>query len=88
MSNLSSSLLLLIVALVLLWLAVTGKLGQTIDAWNVLTGKATASTPSTTGATPSATPASGPSNSGTAGGLAFSLPSLPVFGTMGTVGIA
>lgn len=85
MSNLSSSLLLLVVALVLLWLAVTGKLGQTIDAWNVLTGKATASTPSTT---PSATPASGPSNSGTTGGLAFSLPSLPVFGTRGTVGIA
>lgn len=39
MQNLSTSLLLLLVALVLLWLAVTDKLPRLLDAYDVLTGK-------------------------------------------------
>ncbi len=39
MQNLSTSLLLLLVALVLLWLAVTDRLGRVLDAYDVLTGK-------------------------------------------------
>lgn len=41
MGNLSTSLLLLLVALVLLWLAVTDQLGRVLDAYDVLTGKRT-----------------------------------------------
>lgn len=34
-----NSLILLVIALVLLWLAVTDKLSRLLDAWDVITGK-------------------------------------------------
>lgn len=40
--NIASSFLLLAIAIFLLWLAVTGKLTQVLDAWDVAIGKASA----------------------------------------------
>lgn len=42
MNSLGTSLILLILALVLLWLAVTDRLSRVLDAWDVITGKTTA----------------------------------------------
>jgi len=50
MDSLSSSLILLVVALVLLWLAVTDRLSRVLDAVDVLRGNATASTTTTANA--------------------------------------
>jgi hypothetical protein len=74
MDSLSSSLILLIVALVLLWLAVTDRLSRLLDAVDVLRGNATTSTTtaSNNGATVTANAGSGQ--------ISLSLPSLPVLG--------
>lgn len=42
MSDISTSLILLVIALVLLWFAVTDKLSRVLDAYDVITGKSTA----------------------------------------------
>lgn len=75
MDNLSSSLILLIVALVLLWLAVTDRLSRVLDAVDVLRGKSTATT---TGNTLTASVPGLPQ---------LSLPSLPQFGQNAQVSI-
>lgn len=67
MSNLSNSLILLIVAIVLLWLAVTDKLSRVLDAYDVVVGNASVNATSTTVASLGAT--------------SFTLPSLPQLGT-------
>jgi hypothetical protein len=65
MESLSTSLILLVLALVLLWLAATDKLSRALDAWDVLTGKTTAA-------------ASGNvTNTTTVANTTFRLPSLP-----------
>lgn len=74
MDSLSSSLILLIVALVLLWLAVTDRLSRVLDAVDVLRGNATTEKTATT----AALPLSGTAQSG--GGTNIVLPSLPTFG--------
>ncbi len=73
MDSLSSSLILLIVALVLLWLAVTDRLSRVLDAVDVLRGNATTEKATTTAALPLLGTPSG-------GGTNISLPSLPAFG--------
>lgn len=75
MSDMSTSLLLLLVALALLWLAVTDKLSRVLDAWEVIR------TGNTTGATQTV------SNPLTGGPVVFQLPSLPAIGTTGQVPI-
>lgn len=76
MDSLSSSLILLVVAIVLLWLAVTDRLSRVLDAVDVLRGNATANT----------TTASNASNAGVVAAsdgknvVALSLPSLPALG--------
>lgn len=67
MESLSTSLLLLLVALVLLWLAVTDKLSRVLDAWDVITGKTDANSVATTTQAVLSIPA-------------FHLPALPAFG--------
>lgn len=49
MNDISTSLILLLVAIAILWLAVTDKLGRLIDAFNVVEGKETATTATATG---------------------------------------
>jgi hypothetical protein len=72
--NLSNSLILLVVAIVLLWLAVTDKLTRVLDAYDVIVGKKTASAStsflSSSLSLPSITPT-----------INVSLPSLPALGT-------
>lgn len=72
----TNSLILLVLALVLLWLAVTDQLARALDAWDVLTGKLTVGT-AAGGAGATTTP-----NGGTAptGGPTVHLPSLPPLG--------
>ena len=86
MGNLGSSFLVLAVALLILWLAVTDRLGRVIDAGSVISGKATI-TP--TGQNPVTAAITGtPSGSaaatfgGTGGGVLMKLPSLPSLGTL------
>jgi len=67
MESLSTSLILLLLALVLLWLAVTDRLSRVLDAFDVLQGK----------------PVGGANKVASApalGGVAFNLPSLPALG--------
>jgi hypothetical protein len=75
MDSLSSSLILLVVALVLLWLAVTDRLSRVLDAVDVLRGNATVSTTATTGAASGVVAATDGKNL-----VALSLPSLPALG--------
>ena len=84
MKNLGGTVILLLVALVLLWLAVTNQLGRLLDAWAVVRGKATTS-PSTV-APASLTGAVAPAAAAVAGSMIPSLPSLPALGTMAMVG--
>lgn len=51
MDNLSTSLLLLVLALVLLWLAVTDRLSRVLDAYDVLRGQGTKAGTAATAAT-------------------------------------
>jgi hypothetical protein len=73
MNSLTSSIILLVLALVLLWLAVTDRLSRLLDAVDVLRGNATANTK-----TASATPAIGASDGKNT--VVLSLPSLPTLG--------
>lgn len=82
MNNIGSSFLLLAVALLLLWLAVTDKLSNLLDAWDVATGKLHAeggvsNTANVALATPSGSPAT----------VAITLPALPRIGTTASVGV-
>jgi len=74
MNNIGGSLLLLLVALVLLYLAVTDRLSRLIDAWDVVNGskQTTNSLASNSGAPTVAT--------GVPTGVTLSLPSLPILG--------
>jgi hypothetical protein len=48
MNDLSTSLILLVLAIVLLWLAVTDKLSRVLDAWEIIkTGNASGTTTAT-----------------------------------------
>lgn len=78
MSDVSTSLILLIVALVLLWLAVTDRLSRVLDAVDVVRGKASI-------AHGTSTALGIPTTSGTPGGGLIRLPSLPAFGTISNV---
>lgn len=69
MSGAGGSLLLLLVAILLIYLAVTDRLSRLLDGIDVALGKKTASDATT--ATASTTPS---------GGVTFSLPSLPQLG--------
>lgn len=51
MDNLSTSLILLVLALVLLWLAVTDRLSRVLDAYDVLRGQGTKAGTAATAAT-------------------------------------
>jgi hypothetical protein len=84
MNNIGSSFLLLAVALFLLWLAVTDKLSNLLDAWDVATGKTTAVSSTTTSATGNAANvATGKTT------IQLSLPALPKIGaTVANVGLA
>ena len=73
MDSLSSSLILLVVALVLLWLAVTDRLSRVLDAVDVLRGNAKTENTTTTAALPLSRTLNG-------GGANIVLPSLPTFG--------
>lgn len=75
MQDLTSSLLLLLIAIVLLWLAVTDKLGRVLDAWDVISGKSTVSSPGVS------------TNAGALKPVVF-LPSLPPLGQNVQVGIS
>lgn len=72
MNNLGGSLILLIIALILLYLAVTDRLSRLLDAKDVITGtknvSGTTATVNTTSGTPIAT------------NINVSLPTLPTFG--------
>lgn len=68
MDNLSTSLILLVLALVLLWLAVTDRLSRVLDAYDVLRGQGTKTAAAATAATTAATT------------YRLSLPSLPTLG--------
>lgn len=68
-----TTLALLIVALILLWLAVTNQLNRALDAWDVLTGAKSASA---TGALTTKL-----------NGLTVTLPSLPALGSPATVSL-
>lgn len=70
MNSLGTSLILLILALVLLWLAVTDRLSRVLDAWDVITGKTTATASSAVSQTVA------PLLNNTS----FQLPSLPTLG--------
>ncbi len=76
MDSLSSSLILLLVALVLLWLAVTDRLSRVLDAVDVLKGNATAN--QTTASAVTAAPVAAP---------VLHFPSLPKLGTNAQVPI-
>lgn len=69
MSNLTTSFLLLAIALVLLYLAVTDRLSRVLDAWDVVAGKATVNQ----------------SGAGAVSGspVVFNLPSLPALPKIG-----
>lgn len=73
MSDLSTSLLLLLIALALLWLAVTDKLSRVLDAWEVITTGSVGGN-STVAANPL-----------TNIPQIFKMPSLPAIGTTGQV---
>ena len=72
MGNLGGSLILLVLALILLYLAVTDRLSRLIDAWEIISGKlpvpGTTATVNNTSGTPIAT------------NVNISLPTLPTFG--------
>lgn len=82
MNNIGGSFLLLAVALLLLWLAVTDKLSNLLDAWDVATGK-------TKAVTSVATTAAGAAAHAATGVTKFSLtlPAMPQIGMMADVGI-
>jgi hypothetical protein len=42
MSNLTTTTILLLIAILLLWMAMTDRLSRLLDAWDVVTGKRTA----------------------------------------------
>ncbi len=84
MKNLGGTVILLLVAVVLLWLAVTNQLGRLLDAWSVVRGKATASGAGASPASATGSPVTAPATGMTA--MLPSLPSLPTFGTMAQVG--
>lgn len=76
-SNLTTTTILLVLAVLLLWMAITDKLSRLIDAWNVALGKSTATqTASNTSGTP-VTPTNAAAMSTT-----FSIPALPSFSTL------
>lgn len=79
MQNIQTSLILLVIGIVLLWLAVTDKLSRVLDAWDLIrTGQVHGQ----------AIPVSGPGGiSGVRGTppIAFHLPSLPVLGNSAQV---
>lgn len=70
----TNSVILLLLAILLLWLAVTDKLSRLIDAYNVAVGNATANTTSGT------VPTSAIVSSISGGDPVFHLPSLPALG--------
>lgn len=72
-SSLTTSIILLLLALVLLWMAVTDKLGRVLDAYDVITGKSTAS--DVTGVS-----GGGGATTPVINSTAFKLPSLPSLG--------
>lgn len=74
-----NNLLFLVVAILLLWLAVTGRIGKLLDAWGVLTGSETATQTASTG--------SGANVSIEQGLPTLDFPSLPVNGTNINVGL-
>ena len=84
MKNLGGSVILLLVALVLLWLAVTNQLGRLLDAWDVVRGKATSSGASANNNinNPSASAGAPATNAS----YLPSLPSLPALGVSPLVG--
>lgn len=81
-SNVSTSLILLVLAIALLWFAVTDRLSRVLDAVDVIRGKASVSG---TGASPTAA-----AIGTTAGnvGAALHFPSLPQLGQVVNVGIS
>lgn len=78
MESLSTSLILLLVAILLLWLAVTDKLSRVLDAWDYVIGK-TNSLGGNTVAGISLPSINLP--------VSLSLPSLPTFGSNAQVGV-
>ena len=70
-SSLTTSIILLLLALVLLWMAVTDKLGRVLDAYDVITGKSTAN---------DVTGVSGSGTTPVINSTAFKLPGLPSLG--------
>lgn len=71
MNNVTSSFLLLALAVFLLWLAATNKLSNLLDAWDVATGKTTAQKTATA----------------SAGSVSLTLPTLPAVSTTAQVGL-
>ena len=55
MSNLSTTVIILLIAIVLLWLALTDKLSRLLDAWDVIIGKASATSTTVASALPGST---------------------------------
>lgn len=94
MRNLGNSFIILVIAIVILWLAVTDKLSNALDAWKVGTGKAKAVPLGGTTQTASSNPigaaltsavANGPAEAsfgGAGGGSLLVLPTLPSLGTL------
>jgi len=83
MKNLGGSVILLLVALVLLWLAVTNQLGRLLDAWDVVRGKATSSGASANNINNPSASAGAPATNAS---YLPSLPSLPALGVSPLVG--
>jgi len=81
-SNISGSLILLVVAIVLLWFAVTDRLSRVLDAVDVIRGK---SSVSQTNASPTASAIGGAAGNV---GVELQLPSLPKLGQTNNVGIS
>jgi hypothetical protein len=82
MSNLTSSFLLLALAVLLLWLAVTDRLSQLLDAWDVATGKTKVAADDANSTLASATKVITGAPT-----VTISLPALPKLPTMANVGI-
>jgi hypothetical protein len=81
-SNVSSSLVILVIAIVLLWFAVTDRLSRVLDAVDVIRGKANVNETNTSPVAATIGAAAG--NIGTA----LKLPSLPAIGQVVNVGIS